>query len=110
MILKMQLIASVHKSLIENVEHAQRKQKNVYVARKGLQTFEGFAKNSKVKMHRLGKKILLFSNWEGPYIFIDYKDGKGSQKQDHGSKYAFSNISRGTVGNGQEGICNYIWL
>jgi len=37
-------------------------------------------------MHRPRKKRSLFSNWEGPYIFIDYKDGKGSQEQDHGSR------------------------
>ncbi len=41
-IFKMQLTANVHKSPLENVEHAQRKQKKVYVAKKGLQTFEGF--------------------------------------------------------------------
>jgi hypothetical protein len=56
MILKMQLIASVHKSLLENVEHAQGKQRKVYVAKKGLQTFEGFIENTKVKMHKLRKK------------------------------------------------------
>jgi hypothetical protein len=26
------------------------------------------------------------------------------------AKYAFSKISKGSVGNGQEGICNYICL
>jgi hypothetical protein len=49
-------VANVHKTLMENVEHAQRKQRKVYVARKGLQTFEGFTENTKVKMHRPGKK------------------------------------------------------
>jgi hypothetical protein len=62
MILKMQLIASVHKSLLENVEHAQRKQRKVYVAKKGLQTFEGFAENTKIEMRRPGKKRSLFNN------------------------------------------------
>jgi hypothetical protein len=76
MIIKMQLIASVHKFLFENVEHVQRKQKKVYVARKGLQTFEGFIKNIKIKMHRPRKKR---------YIFVDYKDSKGFQEQDHGN-------------------------
>jgi hypothetical protein len=42
MILKMQLIASVHKTLLENVEQAQKRQRKVYATRKGLQTFEGF--------------------------------------------------------------------
>jgi hypothetical protein len=25
-------------------------------------------------------------NWEGLYIFVGYKDGKGLQVQDHGSR------------------------
>ncbi len=62
MILKMWLIASVHKSFLENVEHAQRKQKKVYVAKKRLHTFEGFKENTKVKMCRPRNKRSLFSN------------------------------------------------
>jgi hypothetical protein len=58
----------------------------VYVARKGLQTFEDFTENTKVKMHKLGKKRLLLNNWEGPYFFVDYKVGKGFQEQYHGNK------------------------
>jgi len=86
MIFKMQLIASVHKTLLENVEQAQKRQKKVYAARKGLQTFEGFAENAKVKMCRPGKNRSLFNNWEGPYFFVEYKDGKGFQEQNHGNK------------------------
>jgi hypothetical protein len=71
------LIASVHKSLLENVEHVQRKQRKVYVAIKGLQTFESFIENTKVKMHRPGKKKSLLINWEGPYFFVDYKRWQG---------------------------------
>jgi hypothetical protein len=48
--------------MLENVEHAQRKQKMIYVAKKGFQTFEGFTENNKVKVRKLGKKISLFSN------------------------------------------------
>ncbi len=76
---KMQLIASVHKTLLENVEHAQRRQRKVYVAKKGLQTFEGFTKNAKVKMCKLGKKRSLFSNWEGPYFFVECKGISGTR-------------------------------
>jgi hypothetical protein len=53
MILKMRLIASV---LLENMEHAQKREKKVYVVRKGLQTFEGFIENAKIKMRPPGKK------------------------------------------------------
>jgi hypothetical protein len=77
MILKMQLIASVHKTLLENVEQAQKRQWKVYATRKGLQTFESFTENAKVKMCKPGKNRSLLSNWEGPYFFVEYKDGKG---------------------------------
>jgi hypothetical protein len=93
MILKMWLIASVHKTLLENVEHAQKRQRKVYATRKGLQTFESFIENAKIKMRRPGKKRSLLSNWEGPYFFVEYKDGKGFQEQDHGSRiYIFKDL------------------
>jgi hypothetical protein len=44
--------------------------------------FEGFEGGVKVKMRKLGKKKNLASSWEGPYVFVTYKDGKGSQEQD----------------------------
>jgi hypothetical protein len=37
-------------------------------------------------MHILGKKRSLFNNLEGPYFFVDYKNGKGFQEQDHGNR------------------------
>jgi phosphoribosylformylglycinamidine (FGAM) synthase-like amidotransferase family enzyme len=40
MIHKMYLIVNVHKSLLENVEQLQKKQKMVYVVCKGLQTLK----------------------------------------------------------------------
>ncbi len=36
MIWKMQLVSNIHKSLLENVEQAQKKQCKVYVSCKGL--------------------------------------------------------------------------
>jgi hypothetical protein len=82
----MELIVNVHKSLLENIEQVQKQQKKVYAARKGLQIFDGFEENNKVKMRKLGKKKSLVRNWEGPYIFVDYKDGKGPHMQNHGSR------------------------
>ncbi len=73
----------------------QKRQRKVYAAKKGLQTFEGFTKNAKVKMCRPGKKRLLFSNWEGPYFFVEYKDGKGFQEQDHGNKMCILKYLKG---------------
>jgi hypothetical protein len=76
----------VHKTLLENVEQDHKRQRKVYAARKGLQTFEGFTENAKVKMCKPGKKRSLLSNWEGPYFFVEYKDGKAFQEQDHGNR------------------------
>jgi len=51
MIWKMQLVSSIHKTLLENVEQAQKKQCKVKVPRKGLQLFIGFEKEGvQIKM------------------------------------------------------------
>jgi hypothetical protein len=86
MVQNMQLIVVVHRLLLENVEHVQKKQRKTHVTCKGLQTFDGFESDNKVKMHRLGKNKSLMCNWEGPYMFVDYKDMKGLQEKDHGSR------------------------
>ncbi len=83
MVQKMQLIVVLHRSLLENVKHAQKKQRKTHVICKGMQTFDGFESDNKVKMHRLGKNKSLMCNWEGPYMFVGYKDRKGLQKKDH---------------------------
>jgi len=40
----------------------------------------------KVKMWKHGKKKNLANSCEGPYVFVTYKDGKGSHDQDEGGK------------------------
>jgi hypothetical protein len=78
MINKMQLVVNIHKILLENVEQAQKKQRKVYAAQKRLQLFEGFEEgDTKVKMHKSGKRRNLMGSWERPYDFVSYKDGKG---------------------------------
>jgi hypothetical protein len=39
-----------------------------------------------VKMGKPGKMKSLESGWEGPYLFVNYLDGKGSFKQDEGGR------------------------
>lgn len=46
--------------------------------------FEG--EGIKVKMCKLGIKKNLVGSREGPYVFVAYKDGKGLQEQNEGSK------------------------
>lgn len=58
----MEVIANVHKSLLENIEQVRKKQRKVYATRKGLQIFDGFDENNKVKMCKLGKKKPLVRN------------------------------------------------
>jgi len=110
MILKMQLITNVHKSLLENVKHAQRKQRKVYATRKMLQTFEGFTKNTKIKMHRPRKKRSLFSNWRDHTSLLITKMARDFRNKIMATECVFSKISRGSFGNGQEGIHNCICL
>ncbi len=81
MINKMQLVISIHKVLLENVEQAQKKQWKVFATQKGLQLFEGFEEgDSKIKMCKSSKKRSPMGSWEGPYDFVSYKDGKGCQE------------------------------
>lgn len=59
MVHKMELIA---KSLLENIEQVQKKQRKVYATHKGLQIFDGFEENNEVKMCKPGKKKYLVCN------------------------------------------------
>jgi hypothetical protein len=53
---KVKLIASIHESVLLNVEQAQKKQKSTYAARKGKHLFEGLVAGvSMVKMKKPGK-------------------------------------------------------
>lgn len=49
-----------------------------------FEEFEGEC--TKVKMCKPCKKKNPACSYEGPYIFVTYKDGKGFQEQDEGSK------------------------
>jgi hypothetical protein len=65
---KVRLIASIHESVLLNVEQAQKKQRNTYANRKGKHLFEGLiAGETMVKMKKSGKKRALATSWEGPY-------------------------------------------
>jgi hypothetical protein len=76
---KVRLIASIHESVLLNVEHAQQKQRNTYATRKGKHLFEGLvARETMVKMKKPGKKRALTASWEGPYQFVGHIDGKGN--------------------------------
>lgn len=39
-----------------------------------------------VKMKKLRKKKSLISSWEGPFLFVNYLDGKGFLEQDEGGR------------------------
>jgi hypothetical protein len=76
---KVRLIASIHESVLLNVEQAQKKQRNTYATRKGKHMFEGLVTGeTMVKMKKPGKKIALTASWEGPYQFVEHGDGKGN--------------------------------
>jgi len=49
--------------------------------------FVGFdEKKVWVKMQKLDKKKSLLASWEGPCIFVGYKDGKRQHEYDDGNK------------------------
>ncbi len=74
---KMRLIASIHESVLLNVEQAQKKQRTTYATRKGKHLFEGLvAGETMVKMKKPGKRRALTASWEGPYQFVGHADGK----------------------------------
>jgi hypothetical protein len=76
---KVRLIASIHESVLLNVEQAQKKQKTTYASRKGKHLFEGLVAGvSMVKMKKLGKKRVFSASWEGPYQFVGHANGKGN--------------------------------
>jgi hypothetical protein len=84
---KVKLIASIHESVLLNVEQAQQKQRRTYATRKGKQVFEGMiAEETMVKMKKPGKKKTLIASWEGPYQFIGYADGKENLDFEEGSR------------------------
>ncbi len=76
---KVRLIASIHESVLLNVEQAQKKQKTTYANRKGKHLFEGVVAGVlMVKMKKPGKRKALSASWEGPYQFVGHADGKGN--------------------------------
>jgi len=84
---KVKLIASIHESVLLNVEQAQQKQRRTYATRKGKHTFEGLVVGeTMVKMKKPGRKRTLAASWEGPYQFIGHADGKGNFDFEEGSR------------------------
>jgi hypothetical protein len=84
---KVTLIASIHETVLRNVEQAQKKQKRTYATWKGKQVFEGLnAGETMVKMRKHGKKKALTASWEGPYLFVTHNDGLGTFDVDEGSR------------------------
>jgi hypothetical protein len=82
----MTLIASIHETVLLNVEQAQKKQRKTYATRKGKQVFEGLNDGeTMVKMRKPGKKKALTASWEGPYLFVTHDDGMGTFDADEGS-------------------------
>jgi len=82
---KVKLIASIHESVLLNVEQAQKKQRGTYASRKGKHLFEGLVTGeTMVKMKRPGKKRALATSWEGPYRFVGHVDGKGNYDFEEG--------------------------
>jgi hypothetical protein len=82
---KVRLIASIHESVLLNVEQAQKKQRSTYANRKGKHLFEGLiAGETMVKMKKPSKKRALAASCEGSYQFMGHVDGKGNYDFEEG--------------------------
>jgi hypothetical protein len=84
---KVELIASIHRDVLLNIEQAHKKQRSTYVSRKGKHLFEGLiVGETMVKMKRPSKKRALAASWEGPYQFVGHVDGKGDYDFEEGCR------------------------
>jgi len=84
---KMELIGSIHNSVLCTVEQAQKQQKKVYAAPRGKHLFEGLiVGQTMVKMKKPGKRRALSASWEGPYQFTGHTDGKRNLDFEEGSR------------------------
>jgi hypothetical protein len=93
---KVNLIVSIHESVLLNVEQAQKRQRSTYANREGKQVFEGFlAGETMVKMKRPGKKRALVASWEGPYWFIGHVDGEGNYDFEEGCRMCIVQDAKG---------------
>lgn len=83
MVSKMKLVAQLHEYLLQNVDQTKKKQKRTYAAKKGQVMFHSFEDGKmSINMRKLSKKKYLLASWEGLYMFVGYKDGKGCQEHD----------------------------
>jgi hypothetical protein len=84
-IVKMELIVRMHKTILGNAKKVQQKQKNTYASRKGKHMFPCFVvEKDMVKMKKPSKKKYLEASWEGPYIFVGYTNVKDNVEFDEG--------------------------
>jgi hypothetical protein len=65
----MKLIASIHESILFNVEQAQKKLKKTYATRKGKQTFEGMLTLKKVAGYASLKLLMGISGKDHTWIY-----------------------------------------
>lgn len=68
MVKKMELVANLHESLLENLEHAQKKQRKTNFTKKGCMMFVGFdEKKVWIKMQKLEKKRVIVGELGRPF-------------------------------------------
>ncbi len=84
-IVKMELIARMHKTILRTVEKAQQKQRNTYASRKWKHMFPCFVvEKDMVKMKKPSKRKYFKASWEGPYFFVGYANVKDNVEFDEG--------------------------
>ncbi len=107
----MQLIASIHESVLLNVEQAQKRQKNTYANRPGKHLFEGLvAGKSMVKMKKPGKRRALIASWKAHTNLLDMLMGRAILILKKVAESALSKMQMVNNGRGLEEIYRSITL
>jgi hypothetical protein len=104
------LIASVHKFLLENVEHVKGNKERCMLLERGFKPLKALLKIPKSRCTNLERKDHCSVTRRDPTSLLITKMARGFKNKIVATKYVFSKILRVSVGNCQEGIFNYICL
>ncbi len=100
----------MHKFLLENVKHVRGNKERCMLLERGFKPLEVLLKIPKSRCTYLERRDHCSVIRRDPTSLLITKMARDFRNKIMATKYVFSKISRGNVGNGQEGICNCICL
>ncbi len=78
--------------------------------KRGFKPLKALQKITRSRCANLGRRYHCSVIRRDSTSLLITKMGKDIKNKTMAVKYAFSKISRGSLGNGQKGICNYIYM